>query len=95
MSKTRTPLINSSDDDHGTSSEGKGKKYRKGPITIGGTIDPNLIYTTRRVAGECDRRDLRSLETALERNGINLLRLGNGLTLLRGKDLWDKLGERD
>ncbi len=95
MAKRNTHNADSnSDAGNGPQANGE-KKGRKGPVCAGGILDPALIYTTRRAAGECERKDLPTFETALERAGVKLLRLGNGLTFFRAKDLWDKLGERD
>lgn len=55
-----------------------------------GNIIPGSIYTTRKLAREWGRKDVRRLEESLERMGIRILRLGNGLGLVRGQDIWDR-----
>ena len=52
------------------------------------TIDPDLIYTTRGLAVLWGRQKVRHLEGNLERIGVPLLHVGQGLTLVRGRDLW-------
>jgi len=52
-------------------------------------IDPRLIYSMRDLLRIWRRTDRRRLEEALERAGVKLKRLGNGLTLVRGQDVWD------
>lgn len=55
----------------------------------GEPIDPDKLYTTDQLRLRWGRGDRRRLEEALERAGVKLKRLGNGLTLVRGRDIWD------
>lgn len=51
-------------------------------------VDPQRLYRTRDLALLWSRKDVRKFEEQLERRGVPIVRIGNGLALIRGIDLW-------